>query len=76
MTYDSEDAVLPLGPDYPAPEHEEPEVFSAPDYRMIGFTIAGENAIECNQCGAVLRESSAFLHTHFHEAVSRPRMVV
>lgn len=51
----------------PGQEREEPVAYSAPEYRLAGFTISGENAIECSECGAVLKESSAFLHSHWHE---------
>lgn len=41
--------------------------YSPPEFRFAGMSIGGENIIECSECGALLKEGNAFLHTHWHE---------
>ena len=35
-------------------------------YNMAG-TMSGQNVLECDRCGALVRESNALLHTSWHK---------
>lgn len=72
--YVGDDIPLPEMPPLPEKQKDTPVAYSAPEYRMAGTTIGGENVIECAQCGALMKEGNTFLHTHWHERMNNLRV--
>ena len=74
--YAPEDEALPLlDTDTTTQKEDTPVAYSPPEFKFAGANMGAEPVMECSRCGAMLRESNCFLHTHFHELLDRPKVV-
>lgn len=75
--YDGDDQPLPVDVDdsQVSEPKDKPMSHSAPEYKFAGTNMASEPVVECSRCGALLKDSNCFLHSHWHALLDRPRIV-